>query len=173
MRIARFFVTCVVLLGTLGSVACANKKDKKKTDSAKIELMRAEGAAKWEQSEVLGQELAAAFRIRILDGAQRLGSGQLVDSKIMGQKFNWGRLTLGERQAAKEKLAQYVTAVSRLVEMDARKGVYLTYMDKVHSRYDGALAFQASLTSFEKIAGEMYEPKVAGQGPIYFAPVNI
>lgn len=173
MRIARFFVTCVVLLGTLSSVACGNKKDKKKTDTATMQSLKAEGAAKWEISEVLGKDLAQAYRIMILDYAQRMPSGALIESKTMGHKFNWGRLTLAERQAAKEKLAQYVTAVSRLVEMDARKGVYLTNMDKVRSRYEGALAFQASLTKFEEIAGEMYEPKVAGQAPIYFAPVNI
>ena len=120
MKSARFFVTSVVLFATLGAIGCGGKKDKKKTDVGQLQSLREDGVVKWEQSEILTKDLAHNYRIMVLDYPQRLPSGQLIDSKMMGQKYNWGRLTLAERQAAKEKLAQFVTAISRLAERQGR-----------------------------------------------------
>lgn len=176
MYSARFFVTIVVLLGTVISMGCGDKKKRNGGDPVKMAALKAEGKAKWDESELLGKELAQSFRIMILDEPMRTKNGrrtELISSRVMGQKYNWGRLTLPERQAAKEKIAQYITVVSRIIEIDAKRGIYVTHMDKVRSRYEGALAFQESLNLFEKVAGEQFDPKQPGQLPIYFPPINI
>lgn len=171
MNFARFFVTAVILVTSVVSVGCGDKK-KAKTDPAAITALRNEGKAKWEDTELLTKELAQTYRILILDMPFRHNK-LTIDGKLMGQKFNWGRLTLSERQAAKEKLAAFITSTSRIIEIDAKKGVYVTHMDKVRSRYASALAFQTSLNLFEQNGGESFEPKNPGQGPIYFAPIDM
>lgn len=173
MGFPRFSVTVVLLLGTVISMGCGNKKKTKTPDPVKMATLKSEVKGKWDESEALGKELNQSFHILILDEDYRTRNGSLVTSKLMGQKFNWGRLTLAERHAAKEKLARYVTVVGRLIEIDAKRGVYITNMDKVRSRYEGSLAFQESLNMFEKVVGEQYEPKTPGQSPIYFAPIDI
>jgi hypothetical protein len=173
MNFARFFVTVVFLFGTVISMGCSDKKTGK-SDPARMSSLKKEVKSKWDDSDVQGRELAQAFRILILDAPIRAVSTMtLIDSRLMGQKFNWGRLTFSERQTAKEKLAKYVTNISRLIEIDAKRGVYITNMDKVRSRYQGALAFQESLTFYEKAKGEQYEPANPGQPPTYNPPVDV
>lgn len=175
MKSVRFFVTAVVVLNSVISIGCADKKKRSKADPIQISALRNEGKAKWDETETLGTELRTAYGIMILDQPHRTekNSRTMITSKLMGQKYNWHRLTLAERTAAKEKLAKYVQAVSRILEIDAKKGVYVTNMAIIRSRYDGALAFQNSLFQFEKVVGEQYESKAAGQPPVYFAPIDI
>jgi len=173
MNFARFFVTAVVVLNSLISIGCGDKKKRSKADPVQISALRNEGKAKWDETETLGTELKTAYQIMILDQPHRTPGGAMVNSKLMGQKYNWHRLTLAERTLAKEKLQKYVTAISRILEIDAKKGVYVTKMATIRSRYDGALAFQNSLFNFERLLGEQYETKTPGQPPVYFSPVDI
>src|SRR5689334_6394437 len=122
MNSARFFVTAVIVLTSLISIGCGDKK-KAKNDPAKVSALRNEGKAKWDETEVVSKDLAQNFRILILDQPYKSSSGHsYIDGKLMGQKYNWGRLTRAERIAAKEKLAQFITATSRIIEIDAKKG---------------------------------------------------
>jgi hypothetical protein len=175
MNFARFFVTLVMPLVTVISIGCNGKKAESKADPARTATLKAEVKAKWDETDVIGEGLKQNYRIMILDEPMRMNSRSItmVDSRTLGLKYHWGRLTLAERRLAKEKLALFVTAISRVIAIDAKRGLSVTNMDKVQSRYQGALAFQESLMTFEKLAGEQYEPKNPGQAPIYFPPIDI
>lgn len=168
MKNGRFFVTSVLLLATLSSVACHSKKPTSDTNLA----LKAEVGEKATSSEVLIEDLAKSYRILILDFPTKANDGSLADSTRWGNSYNWRRLSLADRSAAKEKLAQLVTLLSRLIAIDARPGVVVTNMEKVQSRYRGALAFQSSLGNFEKIYGEQIDPQGTSTEHIYSSPLE-
>lgn len=168
MKNGRFFVTSVLVLATLSAVACNSKKPTSETNQS----LKAEVGEKVTNSEVLIEELAKGYRILILDFPTKANDGSMADSARWGNSYNWRRPSLAERTVAKEKLAQLVTVLSRLIAIDARRGVVVTNMDKVQSRYRGALAFQSSLSNFEKIYGEQFDPQGTGNERFYNSPIE-
>ncbi len=169
MKNGRNFVTSVLLLVTLSAVACNSKKP---ASSEIHQALKAEVGEKVTNSELLIEELAKNYRILILDFPTKANDGTVADSARWGNSYNWRRPSLAERTAAKEKLAQLVAMLSRLIAIDARRGGVVTHMDKVQSRYKGALAFQNSLTNFEKIYGEQFDPQGTSNERIYNAPLE-
>jgi hypothetical protein len=150
-------------------VACNSKKPTSKTTS---QALSNEISEKWATSDVLIDDLAKNYRLLILDYPTRLNDGTMADSARWGAAYNWRRLSLASRTEAKQKLAQLVTSMSRLIEIDARKGSAVTNMEKVQSRYRGAIAFQNSLNLFEKTYGETMDPQGTSNERIYSAPIE-
>ena len=167
MKLGRFFVTAVAILATLGTTAChSQKKETRRT-------LALEGSQKLTESQALAEELYKTYRIKIVDEPWKLSSGVYVDSTRIGSSYNWRRLTLAERQAAKEKLAQMITLLSRVMEIDAKKGLYIDRVEKVRSRYKGAIAFQNSLRQFEEIYGEQADLKGTENERVYGDPIEL
>lgn len=171
MFFRRIFVTVVVFMASV-SVGCSGGK--KAVDRSSASALKAEGNEKLNQAEELVQDLAKNYRILILDYPHKLPDGSMADSRRYGALYNWKRLkTPAERQAPKEKLAQLITLLSRVMEIDAKKGIYVEFKDKVQSRYDGALAFQASLNQLEKIYGENKEFSGSSTENVYLPPIEL
>ncbi len=161
MLLRRIFVTSVAILATLALAAgCTNKNDRELEEAARRERAQAalkEGTEALTKSETIRQELSQEFRIIILDYPLKSGT-QKIEPEKLGQNYNWRRLSLEERQAAKEKLAQYGTLISKVIEIDSRRGIYVTHMNKIRSRKMAADAFQDSLNNFEEINGPTFNP---------------
>jgi hypothetical protein len=136
MKTTRFFVTAALILGTAAFVACNRKTDKRTSQfqEGNQQIQAAAGAQ---------SDLAAQFKIS-LDSA----SG-----------FNWNSLSKDQRQSAKEKLAGYVSAVTRTFEIDAKKGLYITKKEVLQQQLNQAMSLQKSLENFESVYGENFEPK--------------
>lgn len=174
MNFRRFFVTFAAILSTLAAVACSKGEHKatelKAERKKKNEALRAEGNALLAQSDVLRKELdQAPFKISISDApiANPVASGKALDHKTVGLKYNWERLTVTERQAAKEKLAATMTALTQALEIDAKKGVWIRPIEKVKDRKAAVESYQESLGNFELQYGEQFNPPTAGSGPLY------
>lgn len=171
MNFGRFFVTSVLALITLGSVACSKGRPSEKSmefsRSKNNKVLLAEGEQLLVQSDALRKELQDNFRILIADSPVQVASGVTIDHKTVGREFNWARLTLTERQTAKEKLASLMTAYTRILEIDTKRGVYVTHLEKVRDRKAATESHQISLSTFERIRGEQYNPATPGQGPVY------
>lgn len=164
MKITRFFVTAVLFVFTAYLMACdayhsANKSTSNPSASAQqtaqLQTARADNA-KLEQAMALKTELAATFRI-ILDDV-RDPKGQVVKGTVMAVDFKWS-MSKAQRRAAKEKLTKFVALSGEILEIDARKGVYVTNTDRVIAARDAASGYLKSLETFEKIRGENFEPK--------------
>jgi type IV pilus biogenesis protein CpaD/CtpE len=136
MKSKRFLVTSVLFFGTLALVACTSKTDKR---SAQVD----DGNRQIKAAAVAQNELAAKFNIALSDPA----------------KFDWNKLSKNDRQSVKEKLAEYVSAVTRTFEIDAKKGLYLTKKEILQRQLDSAMGLQKSLENFERVYGENFEPK--------------
>lgn len=90
------------------------------------------------------------------------------------QDYNWQKRTKAERQEMKQMLARYLTLSNTVLELDARKGLYVTRKDEVVAKRNAATERQRSLESFERIFGENYEPsKDADSLPDYVPAHNI
>lgn len=137
MKFGRFFVTSVFILGTAALIACTSKTDKR---SAQV----SEGNQQLQVAGSAQSALTAQFKISLDEGQK---------------KFDWNSLSRDDRQSAKEKLAEYVSAVTRTLAIDAKKGLYLTQKDMVQQQLDRAMVLQKSLESFESTYGENFEPK--------------
>jgi hypothetical protein len=132
----RFFVTNVLILGTAVLLACTAKGEKRTNQVS-------EGNQRIQAAASAQNELNLRYKIEF------------------GAKFDWNKLSKDERQGAKEKLAEYVSAITRTFEIDAKKGVYLTEKEVLQKQLDSAMALQKSLENFERVYGENFEPKKA------------
>lgn len=134
MKSWRFFVTSAFILATAAILACTAKTEKR---SAQViegnQQIRAASAA---------QNGLLSFKISLTETS-----------------FDWNKLSKSERQVAKEKLAEYVAAVTRTFEIDAKKGLYVTKKEVLQKQLDGAMALQKSLENFERTYGENFEPQ--------------
>ncbi len=136
MKSARFFVTSVMILGTAAFLACTSKTDKRSVHVS-------EGNRQIKVAAAVQTELAAKYNMVLSAPA----------------KFDWNKLSKNERQGAKEKLAEYVSAVTRTFEIDAKQGLYLTNKEILQKSLESAMGLQKSLENFERVYGENYEPK--------------
>lgn len=136
MKSGRFFVTNVLILGTAAFLACTSKTDRR---SVQVN----EGNQQIKAATVVQSELAAKYDIVLSTSA----------------KFDWNKLSKKDRQVAKEKLAEYVSAITRTFEIDAKKGLYLTKKEVLQRDLESAMGLQKSLENFERVYGENYEPE--------------
>lgn len=174
MRFGRFFVTSAAILSTLAIVACS--KGEQKADVKRAERLKqnkallAEGNALIAQTDALRKELdSAPLNIKIQDVPieNPVAKGKTINHKTIGESYNWERLTQAERQLAKEKLAALMTGLTRILEIDAKKGVWVENIKKINERRVATEAYQTSLGLFETQYGEQYNPQSAGSGPLY------
>lgn len=151
MVLGRILVTAVAMLAMV-SVGCSGGGPRKESNTA---ALKAEGNDNIAKADTIIQDLAQNYRIIILDYPEIQPDGSKADSQVYGASYNWKRLkTPQDRQVPKEKLAEVITLLSRVLEIDAKKGLYITNKSKIESRYQGALAYQSSLTRLEKNYGE-------------------
>ncbi len=151
MKSGRFFVTSVLIF--MSVLICACKARHENHSSVQ------EGAETMKRAMLLGNELDARFQLAVQVSAEKSQDRQLMPERAHVHAYNWKRLSLAERREVKGKLNEYISLLSTVLQVDARKGVYLTNKDLVISWRDGALAYQRALENFEKIHGESFEPK--------------
>lgn len=132
----RFLVTNVLILATAAFLAGHRKADKK---TAQVD----EGNRQIQTAFAARSDLDAKFNL-------------LIGSK---DAFDWNALSKADRQMAKEKLAEYVSAVTRTFEIDAKSGLYLTEKEILRQQLESAMGLQKSLESFERTYGENFDPK--------------
>lgn len=135
MKSWRFFVTSAFILATAAILACTSKTEKR---SAQV----AEGNQQIRAAAAVQSDLELNFKLSLGDA-----------------RFEWNKLSRSQRQTVKEKLAEYVAAVTRTFEIDAKKGLYLTKKEILQKQLDGAMALQKSLETFERTYGENFEPQ--------------
>lgn len=146
----RILVTLSLLIGTAAlAVACKPFQRKSST-----EQQRQQGDQALVQAAAVEKELAG-FNLSLL----------VNDPK---QDYNWQKRSKAERQEMKRMLARYLTLSNTVLELDARKGLYLIRKDEVVAKRNAATERQRSLEDFERVFGENYEPsKDAGSLPDY------
>ena len=154
----RIFVTAVLIVGALSQVACSQKKEKT-TDANTVQTLVAEGNQKADESVAIAQELHAKYAIHLEALVKTQKSKGVIPGAQLAKDLNWLSFTLADRRAVKEKLAAYVTLVSRLIEIDAKKGITVDEIKLINGRRETALQLQRSLEFFEAVYGEQYEPK--------------
>ena len=152
------FVTAVLIVGALSQVACSQKKEKT-TDANTVQTLVVEGNQKSAESVAIAQELRAKYAIHLEAFVRTEKTKVAVPGSQLAKDLNWLSLTRADRQIVKEKLAAYVTLVSRLIEIDAKKGVTVDEIKEIRGKRETALQLQRSLEFFEAIYGEQYEPK--------------
>lgn len=145
----RFFVTIVLVLGTLAYGACSPKKE-----NTQAKLVR-EGSQKLTQSSETEIDLQ---KYHILIPPPK-GKRALA--------YNWLRLNRTERHDAREKLARYVALTSRVQEIDTTRGLYIENKALFLLQAESALEYQRGLENFERIHGENYEPKNPKEQPLF------
>lgn len=142
MKSGRFFVTSVLILGIAAFTACTGKKDRR-------EAHVKEGNQQIRTAAAVQQELATGSNIH-------LGNS---NAAAFAETFDWNQLTRDQRQTTKEKLAEFVTAVVRTLEIDSKKGIYITRKEVLQAQLNAANAYQKSLETFERTFGENFDPK--------------
>lgn len=142
MKPGRIFVTNVLILATAAFLACTSKSDKR---SAQVK----EGNKQIEAASAAQGELNAKFKVSLAS-----------ESRI-----DFNRLSKADRQTLKETLAGYVSAVTRTLEIDAKKGIYLTQKEVVQKQLGVAMNLQKSLENFERTYGENFDPKIKKSSP--------
>ncbi|MBX3020636.1 MAG: hypothetical protein KF799_03075 [Bdellovibrionales bacterium] len=161
MVLARFFVTFVPFVCMASIVACeASHTAKKASDKAATadgKQIIAEGNEKLSKAMALQAELHKEYSIVLQEVRDQ--QGRAVKTSVLAIDYQWRILTKEQRRSAKEKLAQYLALSSEILELDARKGFYVTNKDQVTAARDAAYSFQKSLENFEKMVGENFEPK--------------
>lgn len=140
----RIFVTLTLLLGTVAPLAGCKPFRAKPGTSEQIEI----GDQALTQAATLEKELAD----------QRLGL-----SVAPNTEYNWQKRSKSERWEAKRKLAQYLSLINKVLELDARRGLYVTHKEELLAKRDAATLRQRAIEDFEKIFGENYEPKHKGE----------
>ncbi len=135
MKLVRFFVTVVLFLGIASLFSSQMKSDPSASQVS-------EGNRQIKTAASLRYELAWKFNL-------------LVDKP----KYDWNKLSKADRQFAKEKLAEFISAVTRTFEIDAKKGIYLTGKEELQKQLDGAMDLRKSLDNFERTYGENFEPQ--------------
>lgn len=169
MSSARIFVTAVLLMSTLIS-ACEGKgkpvggaaieQEGKAGEGKSPQEQIDEGNEKFNQAwEVIGElESDYQISINVLGFGRRRGGARLEPS---ASNYNWRRLSRERRLTVKQKLAEFVTLAARILEIDTKKGVFITDEDKtkVQATLQTVMAYQKSLEKYEVLMGESFEPK--------------
>jgi len=151
----RFLVTTTLLLGTLIGVGCKPFKSRVATK---------------DQIEMGNESLAQANEVE--KGLARYNLALAMPMPNLD--YNWKKRTRAERQELKRMLAHYLALSNSVLELDARKGLYVTHKEAVTGKRDAASEKQRSLETFEAIFGENYEPgKDAADQPDYVPAHNI
>lgn len=171
MRFGRFFVTIAAILSLLATVSCSKSaerkaKEKKAARQEMNKALLAEGETLLTQTDEQRKELDDLYKIWIRDEPIKVAADTTRDHRTLGRDYNWERLNSTERQAVKEKLAALMTGYARILEIDAKKGVYITHIKKIKDRKLATESHQISLSNFEKLHGEQYNPQ-GGTGPVY------
>lgn len=164
MRTGRFFVTAVILMIiALGTVYFSG------SDAASSLIQK--GNSELREAEALEADLAK-YSVH-LAGLQAAG-GKALNPQAMAQAYYWPHLTRQERWQVKQKLAEYLALVQSVLEIDARRGLYLTNKEVVFGKRDAAQDFQKSLEAFEKKIGENFDPKPEDlPGPVFYRPSRV
>jgi hypothetical protein len=166
MKSARFFVTTALFVGTAFLMACEayhHSENAKPGASAKGDVALNLSNAKLEEAMTVQAELSRTYSIILND--IRDSNGRLVKGTSLAQDYEWRCLAKAERRSVKEKLAQFMALASEVLQVDARKGPYLTNKERVTNSRDVAFAFQKSVEAFEKLVGENFEPKAGCSSP--------
>lgn len=153
----RFFVTFVLVLGTLAYGACSPKKT-----NVQAELVK-EGSEKLREADAVEAQLRR-FQILFSPSKEEM-AGKSGNSEDMAQSYDWTRLTRVERHLVREKLAKYMTLASRVQEIDTQRGLYIENKDVFLLKVSVALSYQKSLENFERTFGVNFEPKNPKQQP--------
>ena len=171
MKFGRFFVTAVGLIAIGSSIACSRGKpdDKEKNvfRQEQNKALIAEGETLLAQVDSLRKELEDSFKIFIADQRVQVAHNEYRDHKTLGRDYNWGRLSLVARHTAKERLATLMTALTRVVEIDTKRHVYVTQLRKVLDRKASVESFQVSLNNFERQYGEQFNDPLPANSPVY------
>jgi hypothetical protein len=154
MKPKRFIVTLTTLL-TLAACHKSSKPHAVGPATAALQNRQAvevSGNAKIQKAYARKAELLSKYGINL---------DQATSAPQDAKAYNWSLLSKNERREARAKLAEFVSLVSGVLEIDAQNNFYVTRKDEiVHSR-DRAFAFQQSIEGFEKKFGENFEPKAA------------
>lgn len=167
MKSSRFFVTAVLFVSTAVLMACDafHRTNKPETPVSATDKAVADGNAKIEQFMALKQELEREHQIILQD--MRDPQGRLIKASALAQDYEWRNLSKAQRMAVKEKLSRYLALASEVLELDARKGIYVDQVERVIGTRDAAYRFQKSVENFEKIVGENFDPKPNPNRPAY------
>ena len=128
MKTRRFFVTGVLLIVITGGFLACTSKTQKRTAQVR------EGNSQIQKARLTSADLQASHKI----------------SLELDTKVDWTRMNTVERQVVREKLAEFVVAISRTFEIDAKKGLYITKKEILQRQLESALALQKSLDIFEQ-----------------------
>lgn len=174
VKTGRFFVTAVVLLGTVLSMGCEVSRTRK--DAAQAETERkaslvAEGNAKIQEAEKIREELRTTYGVHV-SNVQR--SKDKMSAMATPEKFNWKTVNLDRRREIQAKLAKYLQLVNRVLEIDAQRLITVDRRDMLIIGRENAEAFQRSLESAEGTLGENFNPppEVRGQVPTQLTDIG-
>lgn len=161
MKTGRFFVTFVLVLITVLVCNCHGRRQPKAVVS--------EGNTALTHAMIVGNDLTRRHQMRVqVQEPNGVAVPQRLRTETLAHDYNWKRLSLTERQEIKGKLNDYIASLSRALEIDSQKGVYITHRDSVLRWRENALSYQRSLEDFEKIVGETFDPKRSGEiQPVY------
>ncbi|NJL25490.1 MAG: hypothetical protein HC902_10170 [Calothrix sp. SM1_5_4] len=140
----RFFVTAVLLITMGQMVACNTKSRDLKREDVRL------GAEKMARARIISAELESKYSLPV--------------AKSNAGRADWSRLSKVRRNNAKELLAEYVSLLSGVLQLDAKKGIYVDHKDILIAWRDRAFDYQKSLEDFERAFGENYEPKLLTRG---------
>jgi hypothetical protein len=153
---ARFFVTVVLVLATLGvASACDGFRASKQAQTQK---QVQEGDQKLAAMSAVESDLTK----RSLFLTDAVVYGRQVSAKTMAEAQNWRRFSKAERGLIKESLAKYLALSNEVLGLDAKRGIYLDRKETFDAKRDAAQMYQKSIEDFEKVNGENYEPKRDG-----------
>ncbi|MGZ3723747.1 MAG: hypothetical protein ACXVA9_12480 [Bdellovibrionales bacterium] len=185
MKLGRFFVTSVVLLGMALVVACdghsAREKDgqdqhdknqekakaKAASDAATTQEKTAlvqEGNAKIIQAMSMQRELMNKFSLFIAS-EPKIYRNQILHTRDFAEKFNWRPLHKAERREIEGKLALYLQLLNRVLEIDSKNLISIDNREQILTSRDSAALFQKGLEDFERVYGQNYEPKEDAETP--------
>lgn len=152
MKSARFFVTAVLIFGTLSTVvACKGGRNRKQ------EMVK-QGDAKITEMSAVESDLEK----QSIYFTPRAMNGRLMSPVEMAKTQNWRRFSKAERGSIKASLAHYLKLSNEVLEIDAQPGVYVDRKDQFNALKNSAEKFQKSLEDFETTFGENFEPKLDG-----------
>lgn len=157
----RFFVTAVAFFGTLWALAACHRSSDNAPNTT--EWVK-EGQDQLKRADKIELELAS---VGVLIGEQNQMSmnGTLVPQERIVRDTNWRRFSRDQRVVIKQKLLKYVSIASSILEIDARKGVYLTQKALITSKRDNAFKMVKEIENAERMYGENWNPKPDPSAP--------
>ncbi len=140
MALPRFFVTSVLALVTAVGVGCTSGRN--------------------QRGEFVSEGNDHLTRASAIEAGLSTRYGMNLEQKVVGiADFGWSRRSKAERQAIKENLAELLTHSVRVLELDAKAGIYVTNKEVLEAKVEHILVMQKSLRIFESKFGENYDPK--------------